>query len=381
MHRMENKMKIMILSLFAVIEIAFIIVCLTRKANRKPVKYISALIAVILLFFTVWMLILPKYELPKATGPYPVKSEIHFYSDNKRVETYSNTGENRSLQVKIWYPDDAKMKLAGTCPLIVFSHGSFGVKESNVSLFNELASNGYVVCSIDHTYQCFSTTDKNGKKINIDKGFLKEVMKENSDNKKETLAYFQKWMGVRTADINFVLDTILSSAEKNPNQVFGLIDKSKIGLIGHSLGGSAVLGVGRMRKDVSAVISLEAPFMCDILGVENNEFVWNKQAYPVPVFNVYSDSTWSHLGEWKQYAENDKLIHLKQENNFTMHLKGAGHMTLTDMAYVCPLFCLINGQDIFLDVNQTVNNLNGNCKAFFDVYLKSKGTFIIQKNQ
>jgi len=35
--------------------------------------------------------------------------------------------------------------------------------------------------------------------------------------------------------------------------------------------------------------------MCDIIGVEDGEFVWNEDTYPIPVLNIYSDSSWSHL--------------------------------------------------------------------------------------
>ena len=80
--------------------------------------------------------------------------------------------------------------------------------------------------------------------------------------------FFQKWMGIRTADINFVIDTILSESGNNSAaQVYQLIDGSKIGVMGHSLGGSAALGIGRMRNDVKAVIALESPFLADIVGV------------------------------------------------------------------------------------------------------------------
>lgn len=33
----------------------------------------------------------------------------------------------------------------GVCPLVIFSYGGLGIKSSNVSLYNELASHGSVV--------------------------------------------------------------------------------------------------------------------------------------------------------------------------------------------------------------------------------------------
>ena len=50
----------------------------------------------------------------------------------------------------------------------------------------------------------------------------------------------QKWMKLRTADMNFVLDTIIQHAgESGSDAVYQRIDLEKIGLMGHSLGGVA----------------------------------------------------------------------------------------------------------------------------------------------
>jgi hypothetical protein len=67
------------------------------------------------------------------------------------------------------------------------------------------------------------------------------------------------------------------------------VDTDHIGMMGHSLGGSAALGIGRQRDEVNAVIALEAPFLYDIVGVEDGEFVFVDADYPTPVLNVYSD--------------------------------------------------------------------------------------------
>jgi predicted dienelactone hydrolase len=38
--------------------------------------------------------------------------------------------------------------------VVVFSHGAFGVRNSNTTTFLELASRGFIVASIDHPYHC-----------------------------------------------------------------------------------------------------------------------------------------------------------------------------------------------------------------------------------
>lgn len=114
--------------------------------------------------------------------------------------------------------------------------------------------------------------------------------------------------------------------------------------MGHSLGGSAALTMPRQRNDIAAVIALESPFLYDIVGVENNEFVWLDEAYPVPVLNIYSDASWNHLSEWTQYARNDELLSSphNESHQFTPQRRGT---FLPDRPPACqPLACAIAGR-------------------------------------
>ena len=296
--------------------------------------------------------------------------------DKDRTEP--GTAKNRSLNVEFWYPGDDDRAAPQTCPLILFSHGATGIKTSNESLYRELASHGYVVCSIDHTGQCLYTTDQNGHTTWIDREFLRELNAEDAEaDKQQSYAYYRKWMDVRVGDINFVLDRILDEAAKDgTGTVYRLVDQNRIGVMGHSLGGSAALGIGRARADVGAVIALESPFLCDIEGVEGSAFAWNGAAYPVPVLNVYSDSAWSHLDEWPQYAENAALLSSGQPTAFNVHIGGAGHFSLTDLALASPFFTnVLNGQRTTADAHDCLGTINKRCLAFFDRYLKGQGEF------
>ncbi|NTV36195.1 MAG: alpha/beta hydrolase [Anaerolineaceae bacterium] len=318
--------------------------------------------------------IFPQFTPLQPTGKYEVETTVNTYTDVNRVETYSDKKEGRKITVQYWYPKTAD----GTFPLIIFSHGSFGLRTSNLSLYRELASNGYVVCSIDHTYQSIYSTDVDGHTIFLDGGFMREVAAEDAHtNKQQSYEYYQKWLAVRAGDISFVIDHILARSNNAATEtVFRLVDPSKIGLMGHSLGGSAVLHVGRMRKDISAAMALEAPFMGDIVGVENGEFVWNKETYPVPVLNIYSDSSWSHLGEWSQYAENAKLLTDKDAIAYNVYLQGAGHLNLTDLALTSPFLTqILSGQKASRDPKYYLTAINQLTLEFFDHYLKDKGVF------
>jgi dienelactone hydrolase len=323
-------------------------------------------------------LVFPEHAVIETTGKYKVATALYTYTDPNRVENYSDTGEARKVNVEFWYPADFDATALHTYPLVVFSHGSFGIRSSNESLYNELASHGYVVASIDHTYHSMFNTDVDGNKTWIDLGYVQQVSAQDAHTRKQqAFEFFQKWMEIRTGDINFVIDTILEQTENNAaDNIYRLIDTTKIGVMGHSLGGSAALGIGKMRNDISAVIALESPFLDDIEGVENDNFVFSNKVYPVPVLNVYSDASWSHLSEWAQYAENFKLLSDTEVTAFNVYIRGAGHLTLTDLALTSPVLTrVLNGQKSTADAEYSLKIINKVCLEFFDSYLKGAGGF------
>ena len=73
--------------------------------------------------------------------------------------------------------------------------------------------------------------------------------------------------------------THLPAENNNADMAYKLADIAKIGVIGHSLGGSAALSIGRMRDDVNAVVALESPFMYEIEGIEDDRFVFTDKTY------------------------------------------------------------------------------------------------------
>lgn len=367
-----NTRNIILLAAMAA-ELILFLYCLLRKSNHVPAGYICAVLSLILFICTGWLLLFPKVTPIETTGEYRIKHQDSFYTDTSRLETYTDDGSYRELPVSFWYP--AEYQETQGCPLVVFSHGSFGMKDSNETLYRELASHGYVVCSIDHTYQCFSTKLSNGKTIRLSKEFIKEIAADSpKDKPDQSLLHFEKWMNIRTGDINFVLDTIIekTSEESSELSVYGLIDTSHICVMGHSLGGSAALGVGRQRDDIGAVISLEAPFLCDIQGVDTDgNFIFEQSEYPVPVLNVYSDASWEHLREWKQYGENARLLDMESDDIQNVYLSGIGHFSLTDLSLSSPFLTFVfDGFKTNNTPQETLKTINEICLKFLDNHLK-----------
>jgi dienelactone hydrolase len=333
----------------------------TPRAIRR-----LALVLLVLLMALLLALVLSPYQPLAATGPYRVATTRSTYTDSSRIEQYSSSGAKRRVNVSFWYPQNAGV--GETFPLVVFSHGGLGTEDSNESLYLELASHGYVVASIGHPYHALWTKDEGGRTTFVNLDYFQELQQE--DPQRDRLAsyrLYQQWMATRMGDIGFVIDTILDEAANDSPGAASLVDGTRIGVMGHSLGGSAALGIARQRDDIDAVIALESPFLYDIVGVENGEFVWSDESYPVPVLNVYSDSSWSHLAQWPQYARNAAWLADGPETAVNLHLPGGGHFALTDLSLASPLLTrVLEGGQAVHDRRAYLQEVNRACLEFFE---------------
>ncbi|MEP0807195.1 MAG: alpha/beta hydrolase [Chloroflexota bacterium] len=312
----------------------------------------------------------PPHQPLAVTGTYAIETARYTYTDERRADLYARAGEKRQVNLACWYPEDAGG--GETFPLVVFSHGGLGTENSNESLYRELASHGYVVCALGHPYHAFWTESADGHWTFVSLEYFGELQRENArTDKGQSYEYYQKWLEIRTGDINLVIDAILANAAAGADGMYARVDGARIGVMGHSLGGSAALAIPRQRSDIDAVIALESPFLGDILGVENGEFIWLDEAYPVPVLNIYSDSSWSHLAEWAQYARNADLLTNAPPTALSLYLPGRGHFSLTDLSLVSPLLTrLLDGGQPTRDSIEYLQEVNQACLDFFDRYLK-----------
>lgn len=214
------------------------------------------------------------------TGPYQVGTSTAYLVDPSQQELYgSDPNAPRELMVQVWYPaeptrdavqsqwmsdiESAATAIAtyiglpsfaldhlkyvqanafvdapatdGEHPVLIFSHGWAGFKEQNIFQVEELASHGYVVVGINHTYGAISTVFPDGREIPRSPDALPSgVSDEEYDVASNKLV--RQWTG----DIGFVLDEL---AALGPNAdlgvVAGKLDLGRVGIFGHSTGGGA----------------------------------------------------------------------------------------------------------------------------------------------
>lgn len=357
-----------ILLFIIAILIFFLIYSKRRTLIKSSIlrKAVSIFTIFAIAVITIAIVIFPSFKSVKTTGKYSYSSATVELTDSSRKETFNSNTDFRKLSMLVYYPD-SKEVTKNSCPLVVFSHGGISTSTSNLSLYKELASHGYVVVSISHTYHALKTK-VGGKSIYIDSDYMRELQKEDShkdiDN---TFECFKKWMKLRTDDINFVIDSFIEKSEEY-DSFYSLVDKNSIGVAGHSLGGAAALGVARQREDIKAVIALESPYMYDVIGVNDNDFVWNTNPYACPVMNIYSDSGYPFIEKDHKYVQNKNMYENDNVENY--YIKGANHFTLTDLVRSSPVLCAILGGGYSKSGYDTLEFINQKSLAFFDKHLK-----------
>ncbi len=254
----------------------------------ERVKGYQAFFLVILLLAVILASALPAVfpipNLPAPSGPYRVGTFSTMLVDSSRKELYSgNPDEARRIMVQFWYPavpasgaqpgpwientnlvgpsisrylgfppflldhiiyarshsypnaalSDAQAKY----PLIFFSHGWNGIRVQSTFLMEELASHGYIVVSIDHTYGARIVVFPDGRVAENNPSALP------SSQPDEILfpaahKLVDQWAG----DIAFVMDTLTQWNQSDPSVFFtGHLDLDKVGASGHSTGGGAAI--------------------------------------------------------------------------------------------------------------------------------------------
>lgn len=271
--------------------------------------------------------------VPKPSGIYSVGTKEFSLTDNSRPETLTDdANDKRELYIRIWYParnvsGDAKplpifgkqtreiaealaagfglprdtlnflnlvssnsyenAPLAASkekFPVIVFSHGYYrGFAAQNAIQMEELASHGYVVFAIGHTYETIINVFPDGRAVpagklllflpnpKADQAAKKYRAAQNMEEKavyarqivlaSPTIEHLRVW----TADVRFVLDEVERMNAGKTKSIFAKkLDAKKIGLMGMSFGGAAAGQVCVEDKRCRAGINLDGAQFGDV---------------------------------------------------------------------------------------------------------------------
>ena len=378
-----------------------------KQKKNKALKIFGITVGCIVVLIVLAILLIPKilftdYEGLPTTGPYGVKMASAILVDESRTETFENDGSYREVPAYFYYPDVTSVSESGDMtegtaefPLVIFSHGAFGYYQSNTSTYMELASNGYVVISLDHPYHSFFTKDTSGKTIIVNPQFLQEVVyiNEMGTPEQEIIDLSHGWLDIRTADMNFVLDSVKESkgAAKIPSywfignetspetilEILSMTDTEHIGLMGHSMGGAASVTVGRTREDIDAVIDLDGTMLGEQFSYINGVYDFYDEAYPVPLLSVSNEAHYFEGQELADWYVNSWVLANAKDAKYT-YFKGSGHMNFTDLPLFSPILANMLGVGE-VDPEECILKMNKLVLDYFNCYLKDLGEVVVQE--
>ncbi|MFD6949031.1 acetylhydrolase [Nocardiopsis sp. TSRI0078] len=274
----------------------------------------------------------PRALLPEPTGDHPVGTTDLHLVDEGREDVW--VGGPRELMVTLWYParvdagrsapymtgaesaamvaelgldlpDDVLHRGVRTnsrrnappartddgFPLVVLSPGAGLNRTELSSLAEELAGHGFVVAGVDHAHEAAP--------VEFPDGLVTECAAcRNGD-----------WaLGAvnRARDVSFLLDRLTG-----PDPAWRwsrVIDASRVGMAGHSWGGSATAETLRVEERVDAGINLDGPYYPPVLeeGVDKPlALIENDQG------NAWNgvEEMWPRLEGWRQWIRLDGSGH------------------------------------------------------------------------
>lgn len=239
--------------------------------------------------------------LPQPTGPYDIGITSMYLVDQLRNESYSVQDKQRSLVTHIWYPSSTQGKercdylgskmpffqklfasffsipqwissllwrnvithtysdvpIASSVsryPVILFSHGLGGMpSDSYMTIVENIVSYGYIVIGIDHPYFNLITRYSDGKIISS----TELTSQFQHMNVQEQYAFQSKAIDVYIDDMRFVIDQVALLNNNENSMFYNRFDCNKIGVMGHSAGGTAAIECCRRDKRCKVAIDLD----------------------------------------------------------------------------------------------------------------------------
>ncbi|SDE15342.1 Platelet-activating factor acetylhydrolase, isoform II [Paenibacillus sp. UNCCL117] len=373
--------------------------------------------------------VFPVSELPEPTGEFKVGTQTFHFVDTNREEIFGETRDGkRELMVQVWYPaqagtgkyapfipdtrilrymaanyglpgftfqhlkyvsahaySGAEVSAAQTSyPLILANPGFGSSRFLHTSQAENLASHGYIVAVIDHTYNTFATEFPDGR---ITTSTTNDLFSPDHDYRTERESR-DKLGKVLTDDVAFALDQFeLIQSGQMPSRLTGRMDLGRVGVFGHSIGGATAYDASYDPR-IAAGIDLDGglyrlrdreelgkPFL--FIQSESNfeklEMVKNNR--------VYTDVELKSMGstrEWEDQVTEDKKRELERMREAVgaggqvLYIDNAEHLNFTDVQFISPIFNML-GVTGKLAPERASSVINAYMLDFFDRYLKNQG--------
>lgn len=281
-----------------------------------------------------------RLTLPGPTGPYPVGTVPVHLVDRSRPDPVAGPGRFREVMASVWYPArdvgrhprarwmpaaalralltsagfaaDAAVapltaghvgapvrRTAERLPVVVFSHGAHDHRADTTVVVQELASQGYVVVTVDHTHDAFSEFPDGRLTVPLDDVSL------------------TPWDFAR--DIRFVLDRLEDlAAGRNPDAghrplpagLGGALDLRRVGMFGWSKGATATALVMSEDQRIRAGLGLDGPMQSrpPVTADLDRPFMLMTAEFTRAAEPSVAEF-WSHLTGWRRDVRADGAVH------------------------------------------------------------------------
>ena len=332
----------------------------------------------------------PAPRLPEPTGPRPAGTTSLHLTDTSRADPWATGVTARELMVSLWYPAapsdgrrarymtpaESELQLTSrgitgvppdvlsttrtnaaddatpagrqrACPLVVLSPGFTNSRSTLTALAEDLASHGYVVAGIDHTYESIATAFPDGRVATC-------VARE---ARQRSTGFREKVAAGRAADVSFVLGELAGAHPAWPGA--GLIDLSRIALAGHSAGGAAAIAAMLADSRIRAGIDMDGATCAQIPdeGLSRPFLFLGKQSNYTPGSGgavTTWERDWKLLTGWKRW----------------LLVAGAVHASFTDLALLADQVGIDTGAG--LSGARSLDITRAYVRGFFDQHLRGE---------
>ncbi|MEY9946710.1 alpha/beta hydrolase family protein [Kitasatospora sp. GAS1066B] len=214
------------------------------------------------------------------------------------------TGLAQAVSVtRSWARADAR-PAPGRFPLVLLSPGLTMPRATLTSVAVDLASRGYVVALVDHTYEAPGITFPDGRTLGC------VICDRPPAGGPAAVA------SSRAKDLSFVIDQL---TDRHPAWRYArLIDPQRIGLAGHSIGGDGAAATMAADDRVRAGVDLDGTLFAPIpaTGLDGRPFLLlGAQADESPGQDPSWSQGWTRLDGWKRW----------------LTIAGANHSSATDV--------------------------------------------------
>jgi predicted dienelactone hydrolase len=336
----------------------------------------------------------PVFHYPMPTGPYSVGTARLYFSDPSRQDPFApNPRTPRELLAVAWYPADvtpgarterfwpdapasipavakafhlppfnflqhlrlvrshsyANASVArGRYPVLIFSHGYLSTPWQNTVQMEELASHGFIVFSIGHTYESAAIPFPGGRIASVNQARMKPA----TGNRSQIKEFIAQSLDVWVADTRYVLDELTRIDAESGTRFSHCLDLTRLGVFGMSFGGATAGEFCAQDRRCKAGMNMDG-FQHGTLG---------ERPLAVP-FLYFAAGEGAH--------ENDPIYAGSRSDFYTVQVRHATHTNFSDANLVVPILKYV-GVLGTIDSRQMESLLNVYTLAFFQQYLQCK---------